>query len=96
MRTTCHSVAVLLMAPVAAGTSAQVDEERLRRLPVAELKRAYLACVAASTRERLDQGSAVMCSVVCETLKREALDGDFDKIIARTRAETLPNESVAT
>jgi hypothetical protein len=98
MKLRCHSTAAWLMAVMAVGAtgaSARVDEDRLRRLPVAELKRAYLACVAASTRERLDASSAVTCSVVYETLKREAFDGDFDKILAWTRAQAPLRESAA-
>lgn len=53
---------------------------------IEELKRLYLECDRVSVARLLTQGEAMLCSTVYEALKRHAFDGDFDRLLAWSRA----------
>jgi hypothetical protein len=49
---------------------------------VDELKRAYLACNRAASRERLASVQVAHCSLVYEELKQRTFGGDFERLLA--------------
>lgn len=53
---------------------------------IEDLKRLYLECDRVSIAQRLTQGDVMMCSTVYEALKHHAFDGDFDRLLAWSRA----------
>ena len=53
---------------------------------IEDLKRLYLECDRVSVARLLTQGEAMLCSTVYEALKRHAFDGDFDRLLAWSRA----------
>jgi hypothetical protein len=55
------------------------------------LKRLYLECDRASVAQRLTLGEAMQCSTVYEALKHHAFDGDFDLLLAWSRANPSPH-----
>lgn len=55
---------------------------------IAHLKTVYLGCNRLSIKQRLTQGEVMLCSTVHEALKRLAFDGDFEKMLAWSRAES--------
>lgn len=75
----CLPLCVALAAPLAHG-------QLPRDLPVDELKRAYLSCSDAALGGRLGNGAIQQCSEVYEELKRRAFDGDFERLLAWSRA----------
>jgi hypothetical protein len=56
-------------------------------LPVDELKRVYLSCSDAALDRRLGNGGIQYCSMIYEELKRRAFDGDFERLLAWSRAQ---------
>ena len=56
--------------------------------PIQDLKRLYMACDRAAAEERLPPGEAMLCSIVYEALRHRAFDGDFEKLLAWSRADT--------
>jgi hypothetical protein len=65
-----------------------------------DLKRQYLSCSGAATRGRLSSGQIMQCSVIYETLKQQAFNGDFYQLLAwsrsqRLRQDTQPDDVVA-
>ena len=57
---------------------------------IEDLKRHYLECDRASLAQGLSRADVMLCSTVYEALKRHAFDGDFDKLLAWSRANTSP------
>jgi hypothetical protein len=55
---------------------------------VEELKTLYLKCDSATVAGRLSRSDAMLCSVIYEALKHQAFDGDFDRLLAWSRANT--------
>jgi len=53
---------------------------------IEDLKRLYLECDRVSIAQRLTPGEVMMCSTVYEALKRHAFEGDFDRLLAWSRA----------
>jgi hypothetical protein len=53
---------------------------------IEDLKRLYLECDRASIAQRLAPAEVMLCSTVYEALKRHAFDGDFDRLLAWSRA----------
>jgi hypothetical protein len=91
--TTLRRVAMLML--VASAPSMAYGESAGRELdgaPIDALKRAYLFCSRAAVEGRLDTGAIMQCSVVYEELKRRAFDGDFDKLIAWSKAQSPARE----
>ena len=86
-----HSIAITTCALGLASTSssAQVTDARYEEfdhLSIAQLKSAYLDCERASVRGRLAHVGILQCSTVYEALKKRAFDGDFEKLLAWSRA----------
>lgn len=78
----CTIVAALALPP--AHSSALSDQ--LKSASIEDLKHLYLECDRASTAGALTRADVMMCSTVYEVLKRRAFDGDFDKLLAWSRA----------
>ncbi|HEX2198987.1 MAG TPA: hypothetical protein VHG88_10250 [Burkholderiales bacterium] len=55
-------------------------------VPIEELKNVYLSCNQAASDGRLDTAHIMYCSMVYEELKRRAFEGDFDRLLAWSRA----------
>lgn len=55
---------------------------------IEELKDLYLQCDRASVERRLTHGEVMVCSTVYEVLKHRAFDGDFERLLAWSRAST--------
>lgn len=85
-RRAAWSVAVALAVALGA-VQAQPTPDDLRKVPVDDLKRSYLACHDASTRRVLGMGEVMHCSVVYEALKQRAFGGDFERLLAWARAQ---------
>ena len=66
---------------------AQALRDDLKHVSVEDLKRGYLACHQASMRRMLDMGETMQCSVIYEALKQRAFGGDFERLLAWTRAQ---------
>lgn len=64
--------------------------EQINSASIEELKALYLACDRASTAEALTRADVKMCSTIYEALKHRAFDGDFDKLLAWSRANPSP------
>lgn len=87
-----HSIAITACALGFASTisSAQVIDvryEEFDHLSIAQLKSAYLDCERASVRGHLAHIGILQCSTVYEALKKRAFDGDFEKLLAWSRAQ---------
>lgn len=54
---------------------------------IGELKALYLRCSDAALQGRLASAEIGQCSIVYEELKRRAFDGDFDRLLAWSRAQ---------
>jgi hypothetical protein len=64
--------------------------------PIGALKQAYLACNDAALQRALGGGEAAICSVIYEALKRRAFDGDFQRLLAWSRAADAERMAAAT
>lgn len=71
--------------------SAFVFESRLvaelEAAPHEQLKEVYADCANESEARLLGSGEAAVCSIVYETLKRRVFGGDFEKLLAWSRAQ---------
>jgi hypothetical protein len=76
---------VMLVALAPSWAVGQADESRLKTMSVGELKSLYLACDRAAVRGLLGPAGIAQCSVIYEELKRQAFDGDFEKLLAWSR-----------
>jgi len=74
---------IALATPMAYGQSL---EGELKRVPIDELKRVYLSCDRAAAGGQLNTGGIMYCSIVYEELKRRAFGGDFEKLLAWSKA----------
>ena len=81
--------AMLQFVFAASVASAQTGTGTLAALPIDQLKRIYLACDLAASRQVLDMTSAAYCSSVGETLQQRAFDGSFDRLLTWWRTEKL-------
>lgn len=83
--------AATLTTTVALGTAyARPPLDNLDQVSIDDLKQSYLACHRASMRHALDSGEAMHCSVIYEALKHRAFGGDFERVLAWTRAQPSP------
>jgi hypothetical protein len=57
---------------------------------IARLKTAYLTCSDAAGQGQLDTPQIMRCSVIYEELKRVAFNGDFYRLLAWSRRQTVP------
>ncbi len=84
-----HGTISVVLAPLALSASmafAQFGTGDFASTPVHELKQAYLACEHAASRDRLDFGTAAVCSLIGEELLKRAFDGSFERLLAWWRA----------
>ncbi len=82
-------IGVAVFALAASGApSVQADaiERQQPEVSIETLKRAYLACNRAAMQEQLTGRAIMTCSVIYEQLKQRAFGGDFDKLLAWSRA----------
>jgi hypothetical protein len=79
-----QSAATLILAVVGIGEAHGGD---LKHVPVAELKSAYLACTSDKLPAPLPRAAIMWCSVVYEELKEKAFEGDYEKLLAWSRAQ---------
>jgi hypothetical protein len=90
---------LIALAPLALGASmafAQTGKADIASAPIDNLKRVYLACDRAASRQLLDFGTAAHCSMVSEALQQRAFDGNFDRLLAWWRAEKDSAATAAT
>ena len=57
-----------------------------------DLKDIYLRCAAFSSRTRMDQDAAALCSTVSEILMKRSFEGDFNALIAWWKAQPEPTD----
>ena len=81
------AVALVLLAAAAPSARGYSPGGAPQAIPVDELKQMYLACNRAATASRMSSGSIMQCSIVYEELKRRAFGGDFDELLAWSRAQ---------
>jgi len=81
------AAALVLLAAEAPSARGYTPGGASQAIPVDELKRTYLACNRAATASRMSSGSIMQCSIIYEELKRRAFGGDFDKLLAWSRAQ---------
>lgn len=79
--------AALSSAP-AFGKSENSDK---KQLTVAQLKTIYLTCDRDAMRGLLGSPEMAACSMVYEELKKRAFDGDFEKLLAWSQAQSSAN-----
>jgi hypothetical protein len=84
------SLLAALATPLAYGQSPGA----LKDLSIDELKRVYLGCDSAAIGGQLSKSEIMLCSVVYEELKQRAFGGDFDKLLAWSRAQPSAQNTV--
>jgi hypothetical protein len=77
------SIALTLAALLASAAHANTTNDG----PIDALKREYLACDRAAVNGQLSTGGVMHCSIVYESLKHRAFDGDFEKLLDWARAQ---------
>jgi len=80
-------VGLMLIASAASMAQGQSANRALKDAPIDELKRIYLACDRAAINGELDTAGIRQCSIVYEELKRRAFGGDFDELLAWSKAQ---------
>jgi len=84
----CPMIAAAMIAVLALACAAAIAAEpRLPQLSVDDLKSLFLACDRASMQGLMGSNEAAQCSIVYEDLKARAFDGDFEKLLAWSRAQ---------
>ena len=83
-------VLLALATPLAHGYSTAGEP---KAAPVEELKLMYLECSRAAVGGRMSSGAIMQCSIVYEELKRRAFGGDFERLLAWSRAQPLVRTS---
>ena len=94
-------IAGIALITVAVGTSASTSAQqveimsneqqavtRLHILPEPELKDVYLHCLRESTQRVMGYGEIALCSMVYETLLTRIFAGDFDALLAWSKANS--------
>lgn len=76
-------VGFVLIVPASCSLAREAEAQRMS---VDELKRGYVSCSEAAMNSRLDNGSAMYCSMIYEELKRRAFGGDFERLLAWSRS----------
>ena len=84
-RSAAFVAAMLATAPAVRAQSPGIDPDSIS---IAALKRVYLACNRAVLDGWLDGAGVMQCSVVYEALKQRAFGGDFDRLLAWSRAQS--------
>ena len=76
-------------------SNARQPAAQLHTLPESELKGAYLHCSRESTERIMGYGEIALCSIVYETVLKRIFAGDFDALLAWSRANSTPSASAA-
>lgn len=87
---------LFLVASAAPAASETARGDRLRQVPIEELKLAYRYCNREALAGHLDGAAAMGCSLVYEALKRRAFEGDFDRLLAWSRQQDPQPHSPAS
>jgi hypothetical protein len=87
MSTILNASVLILAALIGPSALGQAPGDDLRSLTVGELKRIYLACNRDLMQGQRHTTTIMRCSVAYEELKRRAFDGDFEKLLAWSRAQ---------
>jgi hypothetical protein len=64
--------------------------QQLEQLSHGQLRALYVDCSNEAEKRLLGSGEAAVCSFVYETLKRRVFGGDFDALLAWSRAQRAP------
>lgn len=91
-----HSILPAAIAACAMATlpcAGQATEAAPKALPLAELKAFYLDCDRLAMTRLLAPGEAAICSTAYEELKQRAFNGDFARLLAWYRAQSLSNSA---
>lgn len=80
-------VALALVALSTPMAHSQSRNGELKRVPINELKSVYLSCGRAAVSGQMNTGGIMYCSIVYEELKRRAFGGDFEKLLAWSKAQ---------
>ena len=87
----CMSFAATAFAQSPGSPPALESEARLaahlEQAPHEQIQAVYVACSNEAEQRLLGFGEAAMCSLVYETLKRRVFGGDFDALLAWSRAQ---------
>ena len=85
-------VTLILCAALSTGPAfGKSESDNKRQLTVAELKTIYLTCDRDAMRGILGSPEMAACSMVYEELKKRAFDGDFEKLLAWSQAQSSAN-----
>jgi len=80
--------AALILIPLGVPVAhAQQDEDALEAVSIEDLKCVYLSCSREASDGGLTGMGIMQCSIVYETLKRRAFGGDFDRLLAWSKAQ---------
>ena len=87
-------VALILCAALSSGTAfGKSESSDKKQLTVAELKTIYLNCDRNAMRGMLGSAEMAACSIVYEELKKRAFDGDFEKFLVWSQAQSSANSA---
>ncbi len=87
LRHRCITILLWLFAGTVFAEPDFHQEEWVQKVSVEDLKGAYLKCNAEALAGHLDRSSVMFCSVVYETLKQKAFEGDFGRLLAWSRTQ---------
>jgi hypothetical protein len=90
LRAASFSLAALVLSSAAAPPvlAHSHDSDEVARLSIDQLKRFYLWCGRAAAGGQLDNGAIMQCSIFYEALKQRGFDGDFERLLAWSRANS--------
>lgn len=80
-------VALMLAGTFSMAPARAEPAEAFAAATIDELKIAYLGCSRSALDGGLSKPGIMGCSVVYEELKRRAFDGDFERLLAWSRAQ---------
>jgi hypothetical protein len=81
-----RSASILVLAALSTSLAAGQEPGSHKDAAVDELKSAYLSCDGAVMNGQLDTAGIRQCSIIYEELKSRAFDGDFERLLAWSRA----------
>ena len=86
--------ALILFTALSSGTAfGKSESSDKKQLTVAELKTIYLNCDRDAMRGLLGSSEMAACSIVYEELKKRAFDGDFEKLLVWSQAQSNANSA---
>jgi len=91
---TLSTTALILCAALSSAPAFGKSESgEKKQLTVAELKTIYLNCDRNAMRGILGSSETAACSIVYEELKKRAFDGDFEKLLVWSQAQSNTNSA---